>query len=65
MSVAEMREVKPTHLKVVKVAPGETVDKLASRMAVPDRQVERFRVLNGLGASDQLKPGTEVKIAVE
>ncbi len=65
MSVAEMREVKPAHLKVVRVAPGETIEKLAGRMAVPDRQVERFRVLNGLSPNDQLKPGTEVKIAVE
>jgi predicted Zn-dependent protease len=65
MSLAEMREAKPAHLKMVRVAPGDTVEKLASRMAVPDRQVERFRVLNGLDPSDQLKPGSEVKIVVE
>jgi predicted Zn-dependent protease len=65
MSLAEMRQAKPAHLKVVKVTPGNTVDKLASRMAVPDRQVQRFRVLNGLDRDDQLKPGSEVKIVVE
>ena len=56
---------KPLRLQVVKVAPGETVDKLASRMAVSDRAAERFRVLNGLDPSDRLKPGSEVKIVVE
>jgi len=49
----------------VTVAPGDTIDKLASRMAVPDRAVERFRVLNGLEPGDKLKPGSEVKIVVE
>ncbi len=65
MSLAEIKQAKPLHLKVVKVAPGDTVEKLASRMAVPDRQVERFRVLNGLDGGKRLKPGSEVKIVVE
>ena len=65
MSLAEIKQAKPLHLKVVKVAPGDTVEKLASRMAVPDRQVERFRVLNGLDGGERLKPGSEVKIVVE
>jgi predicted Zn-dependent protease len=65
MSLAEIRQAKPAHLKVVRVGTGDTVEKLAGRMAVPDRQLERFRVLNGLDPSDQLKPGSEVKIVVE
>jgi predicted Zn-dependent protease len=65
MSIAEIEQAKPLHLKVVKVAPGDTVDKLASRMADSDRPVDRFRVLNGLDAGDTLKPGGEVKIVVE
>jgi len=65
MSLAEIQQAKPLHLKVVKVEPGDTVEKLASRMAVTDRAVERFRVLNGLEAGDRLKPGSEVKIVVD
>ncbi len=65
MSLAEIEQAKPLHLMVVTVAPGDTVEKLASRMAVTDRAVERFRVLNGLGPADRLKPGSEVKIVVE
>jgi predicted Zn-dependent protease len=65
MSLAEIEQAKPLHLKVVTVAPSDTVEKLASRMTVADHAVERFRVLNGLEAGDRVKPGSEVKIVVE
>jgi len=65
MSIAEIETAKPLRLKIVTVAPGETVDKLAGKMAVADHAVERFRVLNGLGPTDRLKPGSAVKIVVE
>ena len=65
MTLAEIEQAKPLHLMVVKVAPGDTIEKLAGRMAVTDRAVERFRVLNGLNPGDKLKPGSEVKIVVE
>jgi predicted Zn-dependent protease len=65
MSLAEIEQAKPLHLLVAKVAPGDTVEKLASRMAVTDRAVERFRVLNGLEPGEKLRPGSEVKIVVE
>jgi predicted Zn-dependent protease len=65
MSLAEIQQAKPLHLEVVKAAPGDTVEKLASRMAVSDHAVDRFRVLNGLEAGDRLKPGSEVKLVVD
>jgi predicted Zn-dependent protease len=65
MTLAEIEEAKPFRVRVVKVGPGDTVDKLAARMAVADHQTERFRVLNGLDPGDRLKPGGEVKIVVE
>jgi predicted Zn-dependent protease len=65
MSLAEIESAKPLRLQVVTVAPGDTVEKLAGRMAVADRQVERFRVLNGLASGERLKSGSEVKIVVE
>jgi predicted Zn-dependent protease len=34
-------------------------------MAVNDRHVERFRVLNGLGEKDRIRPGDRVKMVVE
>ncbi len=65
MSIAEIEAAKPLRLKVVTVAPGDTVDRLAGKMAVADHAAERFRVLNGLGPADRLKPGSAVKIVVE
>jgi predicted Zn-dependent protease len=65
MSLAEIEDAKPLRLQVVTVGPGETIEKLAGRMAVADRQVERFRVLNGLEPGDRLKSGSAVKIVVE
>ncbi len=65
MSLAEIEQAKPLRIKIVKVAPGDTVEKLAARMAVVDRAADRFRVLNGLEPGDRLKPGSEVKIVVE
>ena len=41
------------------------VEKLARRMGTSDHALERFRVLNGLGAHDRLKPGEKAKLAVE
>ena len=65
MNLAEIEQAKPLHLVVVTAAPSDTVEKLASRMAVADRAVERFRVLNGLEPGAKVKPGSEVKIVVE
>jgi predicted Zn-dependent protease len=65
MSLAEIEQAKPLRLQIVTVAPGDTVEKLATRMATADRAVDRFRVLNGLEPGERLKPGGEVKIVVE
>ena len=34
-------------------------------MALADRPLERFRMLNGLGPNDNVKPGDRVKMVVE
>ena len=65
MSLAEIEQAKPLHLKVVTVGPGDTVERLASRMAVTDRAADRFRVLNGLESGEKLRTGEQVKIVVE
>ena len=65
LSLAEIEGAKPLRLQVVTVGPSDTVEKLAMRMAVTDRQLERFRVLNGLEPGERLKSGSEVKIVVE
>ncbi|HEY4406669.1 MAG TPA: M48 family metalloprotease [Xanthobacteraceae bacterium] len=65
MSIAESKAARPLRLRVLTVGNGDTVEQLASRMAVVDRKVERFRILNGLEPGDRLSPGDLVKIVVE
>jgi predicted Zn-dependent protease len=65
MTEAEVSAAKPLRLKVVTVEPGDTVERMARKMAGLDRAAERFRVLNGLDAGAKLKPGDRVKIVVD
>jgi predicted Zn-dependent protease len=65
LSATEAQQAKPLRLKIVTVRADDTVEKLASRMALIDRQVERFRVLNGLEPGETLRTGEQVKIVVE
>jgi predicted Zn-dependent protease len=65
LTAQETRSIKPLHLKIVKVQPGDTVESLSTRMAPFDHQVERFQVLNGLEPDEPLKAGDFVKIIVE
>lgn len=59
------KAAKPLHLKIVKVQMGDTVESIAAGMIFSDHQVERFRVLNGFDAHEELKVGDFVKIVVE
>jgi predicted Zn-dependent protease len=65
LTLAEIQHAKPLRVRVVTVKPGDTIEKLAERMEVPDRRVERFLVLNGLDPGDKLQPGSEVKIVAD
>ena len=64
MTVAEIDAAKPLRLKILTVAPGDTAERLAGRMAT-DRPLERFLVLNGLEHGHALRPGDRMKIVVE
>jgi len=61
MSLKESQQVKPLHVKAVTVGKTDTVASLAHRMAL-DHGLERFQLLNGLGAHDRVKPGEVVKL---
>ncbi|HEY1475936.1 MAG TPA: M48 family metalloprotease [Pseudolabrys sp.] len=65
MSLQESEQVHPLRLKIVTVAPNDTVESLAHRMAIADHALDRFRVLNGLGPHDAVKASTKVKIVVD
>ncbi len=65
LTLAEIQQARPLRLKIVAVQPGDTVESLANRMGGGDRQLERFRVLNGLGPKDAVRARDFVKIVVE
>lgn len=64
ISASEAGAVMPKKLQVVTVARGDTIASLSRRMAYPNEQEARFRVLNALGNSATLVPGQKVKLVV-
>jgi Putative Zn-dependent protease len=64
ISPEEASAIRPRIIHVVTVAPGDTVQSLASRMAYRDYKLDRFLVLNGLSANSALAPGQKVKLVV-
>lgn len=65
LSGSEIASIRPRKIDVVSVRPSDTVRSLAERMAYSDYKLERFRVLNGLGADEALRPGQKVKLVVQ
>ncbi|MEL7196902.1 MAG: M48 family metalloprotease [Pseudomonadota bacterium] len=61
---AEADSVVERQIDVVTVQRGDTVSSLSRRMAYTTGQIERFRVLNGLGANGTLRAGQKVKLVV-
>ncbi len=64
LSAQEAAAIKPRRIDVVTVKSGDTIEKMAARMAYDNYRMERFLVLNALNAGDSLKPGQKVKIVV-
>ena len=64
LSRQEAAAIRPRIIHVVTVAPGDTLESLAGRMAYRDFRLERFLSLNGLAASSRLTPGQKVKLVV-
>jgi predicted Zn-dependent protease len=60
----EAAAIRPRIIDVVTVAPGDTVQGLARRMAYRDYQLERFLSLNGLATNARLVPGQKVKVVI-
>ena len=60
----EAAAIRPRIIHVATVAPGDTVQSLASRMAYRDFKLDRFLSLNGLAANSRLVPGQKLKLVV-
>ena len=64
ISPQEAAAIRPRIIDVVTVAPGDTAQSLAQRMAYRDSQLERFLSLNGLANNARLVPGQKVKVVI-
>jgi len=60
----EAAAIQPRVVRVVTVAPGDTVQSLANRMAYRDFKLDRFLALNNLQPNSRLLPGSKVKLVV-
>ena len=65
LTLEEIQAARPLRIKVITVQPGDTVESLSHRMAGVDHPMERFRMLNGLGAHAEIKVRDRVKIVVD
>ena len=65
LSAAEAARLKPHRLRIVTVAPGDTVESLARSLPYADHQVERFEILNGVNRAERLLPGRKLKTVSE
>jgi predicted Zn-dependent protease len=65
LNQAEIDAAQPLKLDVVSVKPGDTEAVFANRMALPDRAVDRFAVLNGIAPGEPLVAGMRVKVVDE
>ena len=50
---------------VATVRPGDTIEGLAARMALPEQKLEWFKVLNAIDDGVTLRPGDKVKLVVQ
>jgi predicted Zn-dependent protease len=64
MTEAEARAVRPRKVDIITAGRSDTVASLANRMAFSTYQADRFRVLNGLGANGEVRPGQKIKLVV-
>jgi predicted Zn-dependent protease len=62
ISASEAAQLKERRIEVVTVQAGDTIERLASRMAYSDAALDRFMILNGLRQGDVLQPGMKVKL---
>jgi len=65
VSPDEVKAVRPLRLAIAVAEAGETAGTLAARMAVPDRALDTFLLINELARGEPLQRGESYKIVVE
>src|SRR5690606_6556018 len=62
---SEVASLRPLRVRVVTDAPGENIASLPDKITGVSRQLELFRVLNGLGHGANVSAGDKVKIITD
>jgi predicted Zn-dependent protease len=65
ISEAEGKAIRPLRIKIIKIAPDDTLKKLANRMPFEAFRLERLCILNGLTLDQKLMPGRSIKMVVK
>jgi predicted Zn-dependent protease len=65
LSSQEAGAVRPSRIEIVTAGAGDTAEAMAPRMAVSDRPLEHFLLLNGLERGGALQPGQRYKIVAD
>ncbi|TIW31081.1 MAG: metalloprotease, partial [Mesorhizobium sp.] len=65
LSATEKAALKPLHIRVVTVRPGQTMGSLAAQMVGVDRKLDLFRVLNAMSPGAAVSAGDKVKIITD
>lgn len=61
----DVQRTRPLRLTMVRADENDTAESLSRRMAVPDRPLENFLLLNGMEKAGPVKPGERYKLVVE
>jgi predicted Zn-dependent protease len=61
----EAGKLQPLHVRMVAAGAGDTAEAMAGRMALADRPLEWFLLLNGLDRPGALKAGESFKVIVD
>lgn len=64
IGASEAAAIRPRVIDIVTVAPGDTLQSLAGRMAYRNFQLDRFLALNGLTPGARLAAGQKLKLIV-
>ena len=65
ISTDEAGKLQPLHLRMVRAGASDTAEAMAGRMALADRPLEWFLLLNGLDRAGALKAGESFKVVAD
>ncbi len=65
LTAEESTRLRPLRIRIVRVKPGDTLERLTEQMSGTDRKADLFRILNGLGAGEMPDAGRLVKIVTD